>query len=206
MPATSPAWVSFATDAFLTGKPMTGAKAQGLNTRPLSIAAMVDDAPPPQNVWHPYDMSTIGDGTDGAFWDFAVDGVSNDETSPDFEDDYDYMVYFNAVGNTAGNQTWQIKFYQETAAAYTATTALNTTAPAGGNTFWSTIFNARNVSTDFVAMFKASEYGSNNTGTIADITQAIAASDKVLRFNLTTGGNWNSGSMHLFRRKSLILF
>jgi len=178
---------------------------QALRDNPLSIQEMADGAPPIQGQWHPYDMSTIGDGTDGEIWSQAADGNTNTIVTPDFDDGYQYMFLFNGMGNTAGNQTWRVELYQETAASYTSTADLHALAPAAAVTATWVSYNLRAGNNTLINISPDTFYGRSATVTLNTLNEAIASGDKVLRVRFTTGGNWNSGSLHLFRRRSLVL-
>jgi hypothetical protein len=63
-----------------------------MRDNPTAISEGSTDAPVNQTGWHPYDMVNVGDGADGEFYDFSVDGTSAAISSPAFEDGYEYAL------------------------------------------------------------------------------------------------------------------
>jgi hypothetical protein len=179
---------------------------QALRDNPLSIQEMADSAPPLQGEWHPYDMSTIGDGTDGEIWSHAADGTVNTVVSPDFDDGYEYLFYFKGITNASGSRNWTVEFYEETTGAYTITSVFNATGPATAQYIFFRTAAVRSGDFAQAGFLHAIEFGYANTGTPTDVSQALTTAEKVTRVRLKSqGGNWTGGAIYMLRRRTLTL-
>ena len=102
--------------------PVTTTLMQAYRDNVAATAEGSTDAPVLSTGWHPYDMVTVGDGSDGGIYDFSVEGTVTDITTPDFEDGYEYMLRFEDLGCSTAAATMKCNLYRETDAAYTALT------------------------------------------------------------------------------------
>jgi len=121
--------------------PLTAELAKKWRDNPIAIAEGSTGAPYAQSGWHPYDGVTIGDGADGVFYDFTVDGAVSSVETPNFVDGYEYQIYYNGLTVSSGAPTLGLQFYREVVAAYSATHTvgisggLSTSTPVGGSLF-----------------------------------------------------------------------
>jgi len=138
---------------FLQEKPMLGSTGMALRDNVAAAAEAATGAPVVVAGWHPYDMVKIGDGNDGVFYDFAVDGTQATITTPDFADGYEYAICLTGLGCSA-TQNLAVSLYRETDAAYSvAWTSSNT---ASGDTYaWIEIPIPRIAKTGHFVEYKA---------------------------------------------------
>ena len=99
--------------------PVTTTLMQAYRDNTAATAEGSTDAPVLSTGWHPYDMVTVGDGNDGAIYEFSVDGTVATITTPDFEDGYEYMLRFVNIGGSNPGAPMNYNLYRETDAAYT---------------------------------------------------------------------------------------
>ncbi len=170
---------------FLQDKPILGSTGMALRDNVVAAAEAADDAPVLVAGWHPYDMVNIGDGADGVFYDFAIDGTQATITTPDFADGYEYAIRFANLGCDATSVTLNVALYRETDAAYTTVwTSANTTDGAAYG--WVEIHAPRVAGTDHFVTARA---------TMANIAEAktsgfwAATVQKILRARIS----WSSG-------------
>lgn len=76
--------------------------------------------------WHPYDMTSLGDGSDGKFYDYSVDGAVANFVTPDFEDGYEYAIKLDGLSFVNDGDP-RLEAYLETSAAYDTAVALSAT-------------------------------------------------------------------------------
>lgn len=188
--------------------PVTTTLMQAYRDNTAATAEGSTNAPVLSSAWHPADMVLEGDGNDGEEWSFATDGaVSN--LVINLAAGYEYMIFFNDVETTAtGN--WTIEFYKVTDAAYTS--AANFTQGTGGTpagpgastTYQGLLYlpfvvlPGRYYWTWEWVISPVDSIGApfELNGSIFDATgQAV---DKV---RIDPPGNFDAGSIHLWRRK-----
>jgi len=99
--------------------PVTTTLMQAYRDNVAATAEGSTDSPVLSTGWHPYDMVTVGDGNDGAIYEFSVDGTVATITTPDFEDGYEYMLRFVNIGGSNPGAPMNCNLYRETDAAYT---------------------------------------------------------------------------------------
>ncbi len=178
-------------------KPITLQQGRALRDNPIAISEAATGAPVVVAGWHPYDMVKIGDGNDGVFYDFAVNGTQATITTPDFADGYEYAIRFADLGCSATSDL-NVDLYRETGAAYTtAWTSANTTAGAAYG--WVEIHAPRVAGTEHFVTARA---------TMANFAEAAtsgfwdATVQKILRARIlwSGGANIDAGTAKLYRR------
>lgn len=92
-------WRDIAATEVDTGSPVTDVLATAWADNPVAIAEAATGAPVVSSAWHPYDQVEYGDGNTGIIYDFDSDGSIDDLTTPDFENGYEYKLYFDGFGN-----------------------------------------------------------------------------------------------------------
>lgn len=97
-----------------------------MRDNPIAIAEGAAAAPVVAAGWHPYDLVNVADGADGVIYDFSVDGVVTSIETPDFEDGYEYRLWFVSVTTTTSADT-TLEMYRATSAAYDTATVIYTT-------------------------------------------------------------------------------
>lgn len=127
-------WGDFTPAEYEVGAPATSLHFERWFRNVVAAMQGADGAPVNAYAWHPYDMNTIGDGADGAIYDFATDGVQSTVTSPDFEDGFEYRFIFDgqgAAGDVSGGV--RLSLYRETSAGYSGPVELAPSALSSRN-------------------------------------------------------------------------
>ena len=178
-----------------------------LRDNPISIAEGGANAVIAQTGWHPYDMVTVGDGNDGVFYDFAIDGAVASVETPTFEAGYEYLLYLEDFGQAGGaGNIPQIDFYRTTDAAYT-NGVLTTATIVSVRDAWAWVEivmpmvpsafhygKAYSIDQAEVVGFTVSE------GAVYDATVQTISKVRVRN----PGENFNSGKMYLMRRREFV--
>ena len=182
-----------------------------LRDNPIAIAEGAANGPVLSSGWHPYDMVDVGDGNDGTFYDFSVDGAVASVETPAFADGYEYAVLgldLSTSSNSTGN--FQIEQYLATSASYdTPDTIVSYGVNAHTLNYrwdffaWSTslprltsrIHTLQRVS--YKTEGPATSAGTEVTGT--STAQKIGKR----RFSNSTG-NIDAGTLQLFRRREFV--
>lgn len=90
-------WTTIA-DAQVDPKaPVTSELMTALRDNPLAIAAGATGAPPIFSGWYPYDTVTHGDGNDGVFYDYSVDGAVSSVEVSGLDPRGEYLLALNGV-------------------------------------------------------------------------------------------------------------
>lgn len=100
-----------------------------LRDNPIAGFEGATDAPVNAAAWHPYDMTLVGDGGDGEFYDFATDGASASIETPAFADGYEYAIHLEDYSTTA-NATVSIEVQSASSAAWVALTSSSVSGPS----------------------------------------------------------------------------
>ena len=177
-------------------KPITLQQGRALRDNPIAISEAATGAPVVVAGWHPYDMVKIGDGNDGVFYDFAVDGTQATITTPDFADGYEYAICLTGLGCSA-TQNLVVSLYRETDAAYSvAWTSSNTSAE---NTYaWIEIPIPRIAKTGHFVTARATMAVSAEAATSGFYDATV---QKILRARIEwSSGNIDAGTAKLYRR------
>lgn len=177
-------------------KPITLQQGRALRDNPIAISEAATGAPVVVAGWHPYDMVKIGDGNDGVFYDFAVNGTKATITTPDFEDGYEYAIRFANLGCSA-TSALNVDLYRETDAAYTTVwTSANTTA--GSAYGWVEIHAPRVAGTEHFVTARATMAVSAEAATSGFWDATV---QKILRARIAwSSGNIDAGTAKLYRR------
>lgn len=193
-------------------KPITLQQGRALRDNPDAVRSAITGAPYNLQEWHPYDGVTVGDGNTGLFYDFAVHGVVASVETPNWVDDYEYMVTLEAV-STSHNATadpFLCQLYPETTAAYAAGIAIDET-PAVGATyaisaqvrFYAPRLVQKSMLFDSISgVYDAPGVFAGNANAYL-IANATAQKHLKARF-LFTSGNIDAGKMYLYRRKTFV--
>lgn len=192
--------------------PVTTTLMQAYRDNIAATAEGSTNAPVLSSAWHPADMVLEGDGNDGEEWSFATDGaVAN--LVINLAAGYEYMIFFNDV-ETTGVGNWTIEFYRVTDAAYTTArnitqgTTAQPSGPQASQTYQGLLYlpfvtlpGRYNWKWEWVIDMQdstsaAETYSLDGPGDTWDATgQAV---DKV---RIDPPGNFDAGSIHLWRRK-----
>jgi len=181
---------------FLQDKPILGSTGMALRDNVAAAAEAATGAPVVVAGWHPYDMVKIGDGADGVFYDFAVDGTVATITTPDFADGYEYAICLTGLGCSATHRL-VVSLYKETDAAYqTAWTSSNTSS---GDTYaWIEIPIPRIAKTGHFVEYKAALENLIETGASWFYDATV---QKILRARISwSSGDIDAGTAKLYRR------
>lgn len=112
-------WTTISNAAVAVGGIPSSTTVTALRDNPVAIAEAATGAPVVQAGWHPYDKVTVGDGKTGLIYDFAVNGVQANVTTPDFEDGYEYRIIGHSLtSSNLGTVRLNINGYFETDAVY----------------------------------------------------------------------------------------
>ena len=146
-----------------------------------------------ESTWHPYDMAYPGDGNDGKFYDFSVDGASASEETPDFVDGYDYRIVFRDISLVVTGAI-RLELYRETTGSYSSTVDL--VASATGTAFFTfdAYLNKPRLS--------AGSHTIDARGAALDVAMPVV--EKITRARITTTANMDSGRIYLERRRDQI--
>jgi len=182
---------------FLQDKPILGSTGMALRDNVAAAAEAADDAPVLVAGWHPYDMVKIGDGNDGVFYDFAVNGTQSTITTPDFADGYEYAIRFADFGCSAASAL-KVDLYRETDAAYTTVwTSANTTAEAAYG--WVEIHAPRVAGTEHFVTARAA-MAANPEAATSGFWDATVQKILRARISWSGGANIDAGTAKLYRR------
>ena len=178
-------------------KPITMQQGRALRDNPIAISEAATGAPVVVAGWHPYDMVKIGDGNDGVFYDFAVNGTQATITTPDFEDGYEYAIRFANLG-CSSTSALNVDLYRETDAAYTTVwTSANTTAGAAYG--WVEIHAPRIAGIEHFVTARAIMAAAAEAATSGFWDATV---QKILRARISWSGgaNIDAGTAKLYRR------
>jgi hypothetical protein len=188
--------------------PVTTTLMQAYRDNVAATAEGSTDAPVLSTGWHPYDMVTVGDGNDGAIYEFSVDGAVATITTPDFEDGYEYMLRFVNLGVSAPLPTMNCNLYRETDAAYTNLTVSTGMAAALGFDGLLQIYFPR-----VPGVYHKADWvfplHDRTTPTSAAATGPFEVLDAtvqpILRAQLDlSAGNFDQGNVYMLRRREFI--
>lgn len=177
-----------------------------LRNNPIAMAEGSADAPVVAAGWHPYDMTAVGDGGDGEFYDFATDGASASIETPTFANGYEYAIRFDDLSFTAnGNLT--IEVYHAATAAWATMATHAITGPAGYRGIFH-IKYPRLVSHghagEWIAPLSATGASLAGTGlATAAVVGATPSAISKARVSCSTF-NTDAGKMQLLRRREYI--
>lgn len=177
-------------------KPITLQQGRALRDNPIAISEAATGAPVVVAGWHPYDMVKIGDGNDGVFYDFAVNGTQATITTPDFADGYEYAICLTGLGCSA-TQNLVVSLYRETDAAYSVAWTSSNTSP--DNTYaWIEIPIPRIAKNGHFVEYKATLTGLIEIGASGFYDATV---QKILRARIEwSSGNIDAGTAKLYRR------
>lgn len=112
-------WTTISNAAVAVGGIPSSTTVTALRDNPAAIAETSTGAPVVQAGWHPYDKVTVGDGKTGLIYDFAVNGLQANVTTPDFEDGYEYRIIGHVLTSSVSTAVrLNINGYFETDAVY----------------------------------------------------------------------------------------
>ena len=192
--------------------PLTANIVQALRDNPIAIIEGAPGAPYILQEWHPYNGVTVGDGNDGLFYDFAVHGAVASVETPDWVDDFEYMVSVVGVsgnGVGGGSVDFQVAVYPETTAAYTAPTPITAfTNAAASIVSRVTFYSPRLVQSAMAFDTDAAVYASPGiaTGLSYQYLNANTVAQKHLKARFSFSGvvSIDAGKMYLYRRKTFV--
>lgn len=193
-------------------KPITLQQGRALRDNPEAIREAIPGAPYIAQEWHPYNGVSVGDGNTGLFYDFAVHGVVASVETPNWADDYEYMVSCIGIsgnGIGTGSVNFQVAVYPETSAAYTATVPITAfTNAAAAIVSRVTFYSPRLVQTAMAFDTETTSYAAAGieSGLRYQYLNANLTAQKHLkaRFSFSGGVSIDAGQMFLYRRKSFV--
>ena len=190
-------------------KPITLQQGRALRDNPEAIREAISGAPYIAQEWHPYNGVTIGDGNTGLFYDIAVHGVVASVETPNWADDYEYMVSCIGISANGVSANFQVAVYPETTAAYTATVPIIAfTNPAAAIVSRVTFYSPRLVQTAMAFDTETTSYAAAGivSGLRYQYLNANVTAQKHLkaRFSFSGGVSIDAGQMFLYRRKSFV--
>jgi hypothetical protein len=163
------------------------------------------DAPVAATGWHPYDMTNVGDGGDGEFYDFASDGASASIETPAFADGYEYAIRIEDYSNTT-NSNFQIEIQLAATSGWSVFSANLITAPQqyrGIFAFTMPRLAAYAHSGQWLVPLCASSGGTAASGIEASSIGATASKIAKARVSMASGTN-DSGKLFLLRRREFV--
>lgn len=192
---------------------------QALRDNPIAIAEGEITAPIVMAGWHPYNKTMNNGSETGAIWTFDTNGAVAAVTTPDFVDNWEYMLVFDQIRtSTAGSGIFlQLNLFRETGGAYAGVmnTSVDFNASLGSIPFgygFAEIREARNSRRGHminVAMTKTTTGGGASITNGLSTTLGVAHSqrDKILRAQVTfSSGNItgvSDSAIYLYRRRLL---
>lgn len=186
--------------------PITTTLMQSMRDNPIAISEGSTGAPYLSSAWHPYDGVIVGD-SDGAIYDFAVDGAVAEVETPNFADGYEYMIRFAAVLGTSAAAAFYGSLYQVTGASYQANTTLaiayDTTVNAASGMLYLPYprLSAFVHASEWVKPLSTASAGDISVNTLEHT--GIAETFGKARFKFSSG-NVNGGKIYLYRRREFI--
>ena len=194
----------------------------GTNTTKMMTPQRVSqaiDALAPQILegWHPYDMVTPGDGADGIFYDFSVNGAVNSIESPNFADGYEYMFRVNNLGmQSSYNVSLVLQLYLATSSTYTPIQTLEIwgISPSGIISISGHVKNSsltlprlacftHNWDKQFHRHYGNTVYTSTGGAAAFNITTGSQKIGKV-KFSSNPTANIRSGTIAMYRKKNYL--
>lgn len=187
--------------------PVTQPLMTAMRDNPIAISEGSTNAPVNQTQWHPYDMVLVGDGNDGKFYDFAVDGASSAIETPAFADGYEYAIRFLNFSISATN-TVSVEIYSATDGTWVTldSASLNATyscvgfieirlprvAANGWGGFWA------------VSLSDTTGGAVMSGATTADAVGSTRSKVSKARVAIAGGGAADAGSLYLYRRREFV--
>ena len=187
--------------------PVTQPLLTALRDNPIAIAEGASGAPIVAAGWHPYDMVEVGDGNDGEFYDFSVDGGVTTFVTPDFEDGYEYAVRLEGMSVSTNDLTLKIEGYLETSAAYDTQQTLTGAVSSNGTLDGLLVFKSVRRSL-YLHRVEKEYLVSDVVGTITDeglltnLLTSDATAQKITRLRIGTTFTTDAGKAYLYRRRN----
>lgn len=188
--------------------PVTATLMSALANNPTAIAEGSSGAPVSEGMWHPYDMASAGDGSDGLFYDHSVDGTVSSVETPAFEDGYEYMIIGRGLSHndSPNDRGLVIQLYRETSAAWS--TAFTGGATDFGNTAEvNAIIEFPRVAANVFLVSGVQRYDPGASVTYAAIAGGIytGTAQKISKARLYfEAGSIDAGTLQLMRRRELL--
>jgi hypothetical protein len=152
------------------------------------------------SMWHPYDKSTIGDAGTGLFYDFGVSGAVGSATTPDFDDDYEYMIVVSGLKHTSGSDQRVDMLLTGTVAASSSGTLSQSEAASSAYSYYGNIILpwARQSQLSHQSVMQMTP---KNFEDRANRGYGFAVTQKLLNATIQfSGGNIGGGKLFLYRR------
>ena len=196
-------WTTISNAAVAVGGIPSSTTVTALRDNPSAIAETSTGAPVVQAGWHPYDKVTVGDGKTGLIYDFAVNGVQANVTTPDFEDGYEYRIIGHMLGSSnSTNVRLNINGYFETDAVYRR---LSFGSDSSGNNSFScdVVIPIPRVSKQIHMVL--GDMAVDNAVAMATDVPYDSTIQKILRARVNfTAGSINNGKIWFLRRRDYI--
>lgn len=184
--------------------PVTSTLMTALEQNPTAIAEAGSGAPIVRAGWMPYDADTVGDGNDGVFYDYDVQGGVSTVETPLFEAGFEYRIFIFEVRCATANANFEVEGYYE----------------GLGYALFGTVFTSGGASTDntgFVELPTASlplrvhpllvsPFGGNGATVQTDanltLSSYLSSAAKLTKARLRFAPNsFTHGSMRLYKRR-----
>lgn len=190
------AWTDIPDSVIEAGKPIRAIDGRALRDNVPALAAGDTGAPPVKAGWHPYDMVSIGDASDGVIYDRAVDPAVSSVEAPLFETGYEYAIVVDNM-KPSTNANFLLDLYFETSAAWVNATTDNFGAATVSNFHFQIL--APDLASRWQTVFSLGLTPSMNTAFSGTTLQ------KVTKARLrTTAGTFAEGRMRMFKRGGLL--
>lgn len=200
-------WTNQSTASLLPGEPWTSAKALAAFENPEAIAEGAVGAPVNQAHWHPYNMTNVGDGSNGRYYN-NTSLVEVDVPFGSIVNGYEYRILGRGIDGPVSATPFRVEYL---IGGVWETMYVSTSTAQGPMDFDLWIMSPRRSSRRFTMMYSiafassssswSSTNGDQETGfaTIADNNAAVV--DRV-RFSFDAV-NTTSGEAFLLRRRNL---
>ena len=169
-------------------------------------------APYLTSLWHPYDGVTEGDGNDGLFYNFSVDGAELEIITPDFEDGYEYLIMYEDASALSGtSMNLNLAVYHETSATYSSPVAVGASGVLGADVLAGRAFiqAPRRTSKTHFILHEGAEVSSTAMVTLTGSTaiQYHTTAQKLLRAKLYWSSvvNFDAGKAWLYKRRTSMI-
>jgi hypothetical protein len=196
-------WTTISNAAVAVGGIPSSTTVTALRDNPVAIAEAATGAPVVQAGWHPYDKVTVGDGKTGLIYDFAVNGLQANVTTPDFEDGYEYRIIGHVLTSSVSTAVrLNVNAYFETDAIYRRLAFGSDSSGINSFTCDVVIPIPRVPKQVHIVL---GDMAVNNTVAMSNDLPYDATIQKLLRARVNfTSGSINSGKIWFLRRRDYI--
>ena len=193
-------WTSISNAAVAVGSIPSSTTVTALRDNPSALAESASGAPVMVSGWHPHDKVSIGDGKTGLIYDFAVNGVQANITSPNFTDGYEYRIFGVEIShNNASSTTLIVELYKETSATWVSIGSFPSSS-ASSEVYFNVDIIFPRISGSI--HFAPASWGSALSVSAIAGAAALSTIQKVLNVRVRfAAGSIDSGKIWMFRRR-----